>query len=339
MKRTLSKRVLSALLIIIFTALVLYFSLKDDYEVVIDTLLGLNKWFLLIGFFLIGTYWFFRSLVMWIMTHHFKKEYRFRQAVRMTIETNFFHAVTPFSTGGQPYEIYSLKKAGVRVLDSTNISIQSFITYQIALVFLGVVAIISNYIFNFYPSNALLSRLVTIGFIANFLVIVGLFILTFEKKLSKKLVNFFIFILAKLRIVKNKQEKKEKIEAYLNDFHIGASILLKNKGEFFGCILLQLLSLVAQYLIPFALIMGAGLTYINPLIVIVTSAYVMLIGSFVPIPGGTGGLEYGFVAFFGNFIKGGSLNAIMLVWRFITYYFGMILGAIVLNIKKKEKKV
>ena len=338
MKKDLCKRILSILLIIIFTTLVLYFSLKDDYKVVVDTLLGLNKWCLLIGFFLVGTYWFFKSMVMWIMTHHFKKEYRFRQAVRMTIETNFFHAVTPFSTGGQPYEIYSLKKAGVKIVDSTNISIQSFITYQIALVSLGTIAIICNFFFNFYPSNAVLAKLVTIGFIANFLVIVGLFILTFEKKLSKKLVNLFLTILSKLRIIKNKKEKKEKIESYLNDFHEGATILLENKLEFFGCIMLQLMALIAEYLIPFILIIGSGITYVNPLIVIVTSAYVMLIGSFVPIPGGTGGLEYGFVAFFGNFIKGGGLNAIMLVWRFITYYFGMILGAIVLSFKKEKKK-
>ena len=72
-------------------------------------------------------------------------------------------------------------------------------------------------------------------------------------------------------------------------------------------------------------------------VAIITSAYVMLIGSFVPIPGGSGGLEYGFIAFYGNYIKGTTLKSIMLLWRFITYYLGMILGAIVLNIKKKEK--
>lgn len=331
------KRVISILLILIFTCLVLYFSLKDDYKVVLNTILNINKWYLLIGFFLIFGFYFFKSLVMWIMTKNFKKNYRFRQAFRMTLETNFFHAVTPFSSGGQPYEIYSLKKNGVKILDSTNISIQSFITYQIALVFLGTIAIISNRIFDFFPSNNVLAKLVTLGFIANFLVIVGLFVLTFAKKLSKKLVNLFINILSKLKIVKNKKEKYEKIESYLNDFHTGASILLKNKTEFIGCIILQLLALISEYLIPFVLIIGADITYINPVIVIITSAYVMLIGSFVPIPGGTGGLEYGFIAFFGNFISGSSVNAIMLVWRFITYYFGMILGAVILSIKKENK--
>ena len=74
----------------------------------------------------------------------------------------------------------------------------------------------------------------------------------------------------------------------------------------------------------------------NPGIAIVTSAYIMVIGSFVPIPGGTGGLEFGFVQFYGHFVTGSTLSAMMLVWRFITYYFGMIVGAITLL--KKVKK-
>ena len=67
---------------------------------------------------------------------------------------------------------------------------------------------------------------------------------------------------------------------------------------------------------------------------IVTSAYVMLIGSFVPIPGGSGGLEYSFIAFYSSFIGGSKLTAIMLLWRLVTYYFGMIVGAVSLNMKK-----
>ena len=78
-------------------------------------------------------------------------------------------------------------------------------------------------------------------------------------------------------------------------------------------------------------------TAFNAGIALVTSSYVMLIGSFVPIPGGTGGLEYGFVQFYGNFITGSKLSAMMLVWRFITYYFGLIVGAIALNIKKVKQ--
>ena len=68
---------------------------------------------------------------------------------------------------------------------------------------------------------------------------------------------------------------------------------------------------------------------LNPGVAIITSAYIMIIGSFVPIPGATGGLEYGFVQFYGNFFTGSILSATMLVWRFITYYCGIIAGAII----------
>ena len=73
--------------------------------------------------------------------------------------------------------------------------------------------------------------------------------------------------------------------------------------------------------------------------VIVAIAYVMVIGSFVPIPGGTGGIEYSFIFFFQYLIKGSIVHAAMLVWRLISYYLGMIFGAIALALyRKREKK-
>ena len=103
-------------------------------------------------------------------------------------------------------------------------------------------------------------------------------------------------------------------------------------------ILYNFLALLAFYLIPLVLLYGTGdYTSINAFTAIITSAYVMMVGSFVPIPGGSGGLEYAFIVFYSTFITGPVLNAIMLLWRAITYYFGMIVGAITLLIKRKER--
>ena len=68
---------------------------------------------------------------------------------------------------------------------------------------------------------------------------------------------------------------------------------------------------------------------------IVATAYVMIIGSFVPIPGGTGGIEYGFTQFFGMLIPNSQLQATLISWRFITYYFGIIIGALLFDFEKK----
>lgn len=326
-------KLFNALLLIIVTLLVLYFSLKDDYSTIVNTIFNIDKKFLIIGFFLLFSYWFFKSITTWIITKEYNK-YRFRQSFRMIVETNFFHAVTPFSSGGQPYEIYSLKKSGLKITDATNVSVQSFITYQIALVLLGLIAVISNYEFDLFLENKMLSKLVTLGFIINLLVIVVLFLITFTKRISGFILKIIINILDKFHIFNDKEKIKNNLNKYLKDFNDGAKKIFENKFRFVGLVLLQFISLVSLYLIPFVLFIGIDI-YINPLIVIMTSAYVMLIGSFVPIPGGTGGLEYGFIMFFSTFNSSKIVTAVMLLWRFITYYFGMILGVFVLGLRKK----
>ena len=337
-KNNILKRVISFIIIAIITSLVLYFSLKDDYKNIIHEIKTINKLWFLVAFIMMFMYWLIKALVRKKLVSKFNKNYKFIDSFKLSLELNFFNGVTPFATGGEPYEVYSLTKHGIKGTDSTNIMIQNFITYQIALVLLGMIAIITNQFVHIFPSG-FLTYLITIGFTINFLVIVFLFVITFGKKIDKFIMKIIVFILSKFKIVKNKENTLEKFHNYLEEFHEGATILLKDKKTFIKMIMLQFLSLSIFYLIPLILLYGMGdYSSLNGYESIFISAYVMLIGSFVPIPGGTGGLEYGFIAFYGNFIKGSKLNAIMLLWRFITYYFGIMLGAIVLNFKRKKVK-
>ena len=71
---------------------------------------------------------------------------------------------------------------------------------------------------------------------------------------------------------------------------------------------------------------------------ITSSAFVLIIGNFVPIPGGSGGIEYGFVNFFGSTVQSSILLSALIIWRFITYYLGIIIGGISLSFYKGEEK-
>lgn len=325
------------ILLAILTIAIMYFLLKDDFNNIVDVLLNINIWWFLVGFILIFSYWILRSLVLKRFTRYFKPGARFLNSFQLTMRTQFFNAVTPFATGGQPYQVYYLAKEGIKVSSSTSIILQNFIVYQIALVFLGMVAVVLNQIFHFYPKVEILQNLVTVGFIANTLVIVIMFLISFNTKFNRMIVKLGIFLLSKLNIVKDKDAKLKEWDNNINNFHDSATILLKNKKDFIYGILLNLIALITLYLVPYAMMCAIGINAFNPLEAIVTSAYVMLLGSFVPMPGGTGGLEYGFLAFYGNFLTGSALTALMLLWRFITYYLGMILGAIALNVKRVKQ--
>lgn len=331
------KSFINIIILIIITGCVLYLSLKDNFTNIIHEILTLNPIWFILAVFLVVCYWLFKAIEVHKVIRNFKPDYTFKQTLRLMLSTQFFNAITPFASGGQPFQIYMLNKSGIKLTDSTNIIIQNFIVYQIPLVFLGIVALIANYFGHFYQETGLLKYLVTLGFIINTLVIVGLFVIAFAKKTNKRIMHFIMKLLGKIHILKNKEQKEQQFEEYINNFHEGAKILFRNRKQFISSIFYNLVALICLYLIPLALLFGMGdYTSINAFETVVTSAYVMLIGSFVPIPGGTGGLEYGFITFFGNFIVGSKLNAVMLLWRAITYYFGLIVGAIAFNIKERK---
>ena len=329
------KKKLNIIILILITVLVLYFSLKDNFNETVNQIFTMNIWYLLLAFLFIILFWIFRTYPMYSFCKKMNKDFKFLSAVQLTLRTQFFNAVTPFATGGQPYQIYYLKQVGLDYAEATSVVLEDFIVYQIALVLLGLIALITNFTLHIFDKVVLLRQLITLGFIINTLVIVVMFVIAFSKKINRFLINIGITILTKLKIVKNKEKKLEEWEQNITRFNKSAKILLKDKKNFIANIIYNFIALSALYLIPLFVIYSMGdFNAFNAGIAIVTSAYIMIIGSFVPIPGGTGGLEFGFVQFYGQFVTGSTLPAMMLVWRFITYYFGMIVGAIALNIKK-----
>ena len=330
-----TKKILNFIILIIITILVLYFSLKDNFNEIVNQIITMNIWYLLVAFLLLIIFWIFRTYPMYTFCKKINKDFKFGSAIQLTLRTQFFNAVTPFATGGQPYQIYYLKQSGFSYASSTSIVLENFIVYQIALIILGIVALISNTIFHIFDKVDILQKLITLGFIINTLIIIIMFVLAFSKRISKFLINIGITFLIKLHIVKDKEKRLKEWDKNITQFNESAKVLLKDKKTFIFNIFCNFIALCCLYLIPLFILYSMGnFNAFNPGVGIVTSAYIMIIGSFVPIPGASGGLEYGFIQFYGNFVNGSTLAAMMLVWRFITYYFGMIVGAIALNIKK-----
>lgn len=332
------KNILGIFFLFLLTTLILYFLLKDDFSNIVSEILSVNIFLLIISFVFAMLYWLFKSIVLYNFARKFNDNYSFKSAFRLQAVTQFFNAVTPFSSGGQPFQIYSLKKNGLTISDATNVTIEEFVVYQIALVFLGILAIFGNHLFNIFPYDGVLSKLVLLGFSINTLVIIILFIIAFGKKSNQFLIKLAINILSFFKIVKNRDKVLDNWNNYINNFHAGAKILIANKKDFCLNILYSFLGLICFYIVPLWILYSMGdFTSFNALQSIIASAYVMLIGSFVPLPGGTGGIEYGFIKFFGVFIISDTrLRALMLLWRFITFYMGIILGGIALNFKERK---
>ncbi len=99
-------------------------------------------------------------------------------------------------------------------------------------------------------------------------------------------------------------------------------------------VVLTFFQLSFYYLIPYFIMLSLG--YYNANIFMVTSLHIMIVMiiSLFPIPGGSGGAEFSFESLFHSFISSNSkLVLAMILWRLLTYYFGMAAGAFALLIK------
>jgi len=328
----------NALWLLVILAFILYFVLKDNFVNIVNTLMTAKLNWILVAIALMFIYWLLRALGLFIIVKEYSKTIKFRKIFQLTLITQFFNGITPFSSGGQPMEVYYLSKTGIRASKGTNIIIQNFILYQAALILHGIIAVALNYNFHFFKEVALLKELTLIGFLINTLVGVGLLFISFSTKFNRTIINMLIWIGCKFKIIKDKEEAINKWTVRLDEYHESATLLVNKKSLFVKGVIYNFIALAIFYAIPLFVIYSMGTFNVNLVEAITSSAYVLIIGAFVPIPGGSGGIEYGFMQFFGNFISGSILVASLLVWRFITYYLGIILGAIMINFFEGDVK-
>lgn len=336
------KNTKSIIIILLIMAIVLYFIMKDDFQDIVDNLLSANKWLIMVGVILIIGYWLLRALALYIVVKKYKKDIKYSKMLHQILITQFFNGITPFATGGEPMQVYMLNKSGVKVAQATNIIVQEFIMYQAALVLVGLIALILNFAFDICNVNPVLFNLILIGFIINIGVgVISLFI-SFSKKFSTFLVNFCLKVGIKLRLIKNKEKTTEIWNEKVKEYNASGTMLKENKKLFFTCVFVNLLALIIFYLIPFFVFMSMGQN-VGVMEVIVLSAFILLVGNFVPLPGGSGGIEGAFLEFFKTIIpfvdtREAILKSALIIWRVITYYFGIVIGGVALGFFKGDEK-
>lgn len=327
---------LNVFIIFILTLVVLYFALKDDYDEIIPLLFNANILWLLASYLLVLIYTFLKSVVTNDIISLFK-QYGLVNTFKLQLMTFFFNSITPFSTGGQPFQIYVLKKNNLTLTQASNIVVQESIIHQISLSVIVVITILLNVFLNIYKLDFSLYFFLVIGFLLNAVAVIILFILAYGKKIDYKFTKLVINILFKLKIIKSKEEKIKKWEDYIEEFNDASKNLLINKKRFIKLVFINSLAMVCLYISPLIILFSLGnYSAFNGIISIVLVSFVSIISCFVPLPGGSLGQEYLFNLFFAYYVSNPILSSLMILWRLITYYLPMIVGAVIFNVNRKN---
>lgn len=338
MKKILQNKNFHAFLLFFLTVVVLFFLLKDNFHSVISELKNMNFIWVIASLLLIFIFWFFKAIAAYIITKQIQPNFTIKDSLKINFIVYFFNSITPFSVGGHPVQVNLLRKKNISITEGTNITIQNFIVYQIAVIIIQFFSIIFALKTNLFGENIILKNLVFAGMVLDFSIILLLFTLAFSKKTKVIIINIAINILTKLKIVKNEEETLKNWHEKIDRFHIGAIALIKNKKDFLISISCNLLGIISFYLSPLTLVYATGNYYnITSVQSIYITACIVMMADLIPTPGQIGGIEYGFTSLFGKFMNSSILSAVLITWRFLSYYLILLIGGITLNIKKKRK--
>lgn len=308
--------------------LIIVFS-TNDIEQLKSIFQQANPLWLTAGILCMVLYWLLESLVLCITANSKRSsKLSLRGCIKTTMVGQLFNNLTPFASGGQPIQAYYLTKQGLQLGEATCILLVKFIVYQCTLIiYSGILLALKLSYFTSHISQ--LSFLTIVGFTVNFVVVLGLISIGFFPKFTVKVTRGIIKLLHKLRLLKNKEETVQKAMKQITEFHDGFSALRKDHSILIQSALFTTVQLTMFFSIPYFMCLALGITNASLPTIIAAGAFVLMVSSFIPLPGASGGAEASFSLFFGSFFPTASMVTVaLLLWRFITYYLALFLGVL-----------
>lgn len=289
----------------------------------------------------------FDSLRTHVLIFKATKLHRPFLSYKSTAICRYYDCITPFSFGGQPFQIFYLNSRGVKAGIASSVPLAKYMFSQISFCIISLVMLIVgitkyNESVQVVVTWSIISLCISIFFLA--LIV----FLSISKRVAPRITMWFIKILHKLKIVKNPKLTFTKIIRQLTEYRRSIIYYLKSFWTtvftFALSILIILLKATIPYLIYCFLVPDPNVSFT---LIFIKFLLCELASTYIPLPGGSGMAEISFSSLFASLFldSSGSLFWALLIYRIATYYlyiiqgFGIIVYDLVYGDKKNKKFV
>ncbi|MFZ9139075.1 MAG: lysylphosphatidylglycerol synthase transmembrane domain-containing protein [Bacilli bacterium] len=335
-----------------FTAFTLF--TDGNLDAVIEAFSQANLWIIALILLVMGLNIFFEAVILFILARLYTTRYSIKRAINNFFIGAFFSHITPSGTGGQFAQAYAFSRQGMDIANAASILVMHFLLSQIAQVVFGGLALIFRFekflsiteAVNFGSISIPIIYLSLLGFLINFLVIFFILILAKSRFIHRTIVNSIVALLGKLKLLKNAEAVKSNLSIQIENFRIESKRLQSNTPVTVVLFILFFLRLSLTYSIPYLSAVALptiDLSQTNLLDGVFMTAYLNVIIYFAPLPGSVGFSEFFFSYLFQSLFGGYAQTiAPQLIWRGVTFYLTLIIGAIsviAFNIGNKDAKL
>ncbi len=339
-----TKRFLNFAFIFATLAIVIYIGLSgNEISGIWQALKSITPTWLLVCLLAYASYVLLDTLSIYQFLHSQGYQITFGYTLIVSILGLYYCNITPGASGGQPMQVYYLKKKDVPIGIGSSALTVKFFCFQLMLMILGSLFWFFNrsYVYNQIGTGNM--WILIAGYVFNSISI--LFVLLMA--ISRRLVRFFIVLFVKvgtwLHICKDADAAIAKWEGNLTTFHASVMMLTKHPINLFIQLGIAGIQVIALMLVTVALYFAFGLTGTGIVELITVGLLLYISAAYTPLPGASGAQEGGFALYFGGIFPEGTLIVALLLWRFFTYYLTLIGGSLLtvaqsITAKKEHKE-
>ncbi len=328
-------------------AIIIVLSLKVligglDEKTVVETLERSDWHFLVIGLMCMFGYWGLEAVMMDRLIKKVSPKIHFWAAIKSTIIGQYYSFLTPFASGGQPMQLYYLGKDNVPVGSATAVLVSKFLLFQIT------VTLYSMGLFFFRLQDVIVSgspamSFVILGLTINTIGLTAIVLMAFKPHVFRIIGHIIVKVLHLLHLIKDEEKAFEKLEHSTREYHDAMLVFQGDLWNTLRLFFLSILQLTFFFSVTYCVYLALGLRGISYLEIISLQAMLYMAVSFIPVPGTAGASEVGFSILLGSVFTSNVLAMAILLWRGISYYFGLVFcGLFTLLIhfldKKKESR-
>lgn len=266
------------------------------------------------------------SIIIWYMMKSYGTQLKKRTCFLFSSVGFFFSCITPSASGGQPMQIYYMKKEKIPIPVSTVVLMIVTITYKLVLVVIGIGILIFGQGFLHRYLDGILP-VYYLGLGLNVFCVIFMTVLVFHPVLARVILRKGMQILERFHLMKPKKERVEKLELSMDTYRGTAEYLKEHLGVIlivFGITFVQRMALFAATWFVYLAFGLSGTSFFD---VVFLQAVISVSVDMLPLPGGMGISETLFLHIFRP-VFGSLLLPGMVLSRGLGYYGELLISAV-----------
>ena len=298
----------------------------EDLSSMMDAIHRADKRWLVPGIALVAFFIWGESIIIWYMMRSSGIRLKKRTCFLFSSVGFFFSCITPSASGGQPMQIYYMKKEKISIPVSTVILMIVTITYKLVLVVIGVgIAIFGRGFLHKYLEGIL--PVFYLGLALNIFCVTFMTILVFHPLLAKAILVKGMKLLERFHLMKKKEGRLKKLEDSMDTYRDTAAYLKTHPRVIVNIIAITFVQRMAMFAVTWFVYRSFSLSEKGFWTILFLQAVISVSVDMLPLPGGMGISETLFLTIFEP-VFGALLLPGMVLSRGLGYYTELLISAI-----------